>query len=67
MTRSPRDSMRPWTRNLPSFVLKIFLLLMVLPFLVISAWDGGIKDGWREFKSEWRDAGFPPTKKNISP
>jgi hypothetical protein len=63
MTRSPRDDFRPWARDLPTVVLRILLAAMLPGFLLMAAWDGGVKEGWLEFVVEWRAAGAPRSKK----
>lgn len=66
MPRSRRDDFKPWARDLPTIILRSILLLCVPVFLFVSAWDGGMKEGWREFVDEWRAAGAPRREKGSS-
>lgn len=52
-----RQDLKPWARRVPRFVLRLLLVVASPLFVVVSAWEGGIKDGFGEWLREWRETG----------
>jgi hypothetical protein len=54
-----REDWKPWARPLPTWLVRVLLVLMAPFYCVVAVWDGGIKELLRELRDGWREATTP--------
>ncbi len=46
---------KPWTKKVPAWLMLPILAILTPAILILSVWDGGIKQGASEVAEAWRD------------
>ncbi len=54
---------RPWTKKIPAWMLLPLLVVLTPAILLLSTWDGGIKEGASYVAELWND--FMATNRRI--
>lgn len=54
-----REHWKPWTRRIPTWALRVLLVVTSPLFFAFAAWDGGLKDGLDEWLAGWKECAVP--------